>query len=215
MYFRQNPISSIFKKAKRFDKKPEIFEFEQKESGEKEKLSIRLAKPKDLKEIMRLNLELFKSEQNNFDHDTLNLNWTFSKEGKKYFKKRISSSDSFTEIIENAQKKNLIGYATGFMRKNHSYRKPGKYIELESIFVEKKYTGSGLGSKLLNDFINWGKLNKANNISLFVAAKNSPAINFYKKFGFEDYDIVMELDLEKKSQEKNEQNTKNIKKNIS
>lgn len=201
MYFRQNTISSIFKKVKRLDKKPEVIEFEPKAGGEKEKLIVRLAKPRDLKEIMRLNLELFKNQQKNFDH-TLNPYWTFSKEGKKYFKKRISGDDSFTEVIENPQKKILIAYAVGFIQKRHNYRAAGKYMELESIFVETKYAGSKLGSKLLNDFISWGKANKVDNVSMFVAAKNNPARNFYRKFGFEDYDIVMELDMNPGNSEK-------------
>jgi ribosomal protein S18 acetylase RimI-like enzyme len=198
MYFRQNTISSIFKKVKRLEKKPEVIEFESKGSDEKEKLIVRLAKPKDLKEVMKLNLELFKNQQKNFDA-TLNLYWTFSKEGKKYFRKRISEVNTFIEVIENPQKKILIAYAIGFIQKRHNYRAAGKYMELESIFVETKYSGSKLGSKLLNDFIGWGKANKVDNVSLFVAAKNNLARDFYKKFGFEDYDIVMELNLKKNS----------------
>ena len=197
MYFRQSTISSILKKLKRPEKKPEVIEFEPKSDGPKEKLVLRLAKPKDLKEVMKLNLELFKHQQKNFD-STLNLSWTFSKEGKKYFKKRMLGKDSFTEVIENPEKKMLVAYATGVIQKRHNYRASGKYAELESIFVEEKYAGSKLGSKLLDDFINWCKANKVDNASALVAAKNNPALNFYKKYGFETYDIVMELNLQMK-----------------
>jgi ribosomal protein S18 acetylase RimI-like enzyme len=200
MYFRQSTISSILKQLKRPEKNPEVIEFAPK-NGQKEKLVLRLAKPKDLKEIMRLNLELFKHQQKNFD-PTLNLSWTFSNEGKKYFKKRISGKDSFTEVIENPENKNLIAYATGLIQKRHNYRVAGKYAELESIFVEEKYKNANLGSKLLGDFIEWCKVNKVDNASALVAAQNNSAINFYKKTGFEYYDIVMELNLKKKNSEK-------------
>ena len=106
--------------------------------------------------------------------------------------------DSFTEVIENPEKKMLVAYATGVIQKRHNYRASGKYAELESIFVEEKYAGSKLGSKLLDDFINWCKANKVDNASALVAAKNNPALNFYKKYGFETYDIVMELNLQMK-----------------
>ena len=201
MYFRQSAFSSILKKLKKPEKKPEVFEFALKSGGEKENLVIRLAKPKDLKDIMRLNLELFKKQRDEYD-PTLNPSWTFSKEGKKYFKKRISGKDGFTEVIENPQKKTIVAYSTGVVQKRHNYRAEGKYAELESIFVEEKYAGSGLGSKLLKDFIDWCKINKVDDVSVVVAAKNNPAISFYRKSGFEDYDLVMELNLKGKDSAK-------------
>lgn len=200
MYFRQSTISSILKKLKRPEDKSESIEFESK-TGQKEKLLIRVAKSKDLKEIMRLNLELFKHQQKNFD-PTLNNLWTFSKEGKQYFKKRITGKDGFTEVVESIENKNIIAYATGVIQKRHNYRLAGKYAELESIFVEDKYKKSHLGSKLLGNFIKWCKINKVNTTSVVVAAQNNLAINFYRKHGFKDYDLVMELNFNEKEIEK-------------
>ena len=204
MYFRQSTIASILKSLKRPEKKPEFIEFASKATGEKEKLTLRLANPGDLGEIMRLNLELCRKQHREFD-PTLRLDWTSSKEGRKYFKKRISGKDSFVKVVESPQKK-LVAYAIGVAFKRPIHRTKGKYVELESIFVEDRYAGGGLGSKLLEDFIDWGKENRTDHISLFVAAANNPAIKFYRKFGFKDYDMVMELQLKPKEAKKETKN---------
>ena len=48
---------------------------------------IRKADIKDLKDILKLNFELFKKEYQEFDK-SLNLNWPY-REGKNYFRNRI------------------------------------------------------------------------------------------------------------------------------
>ncbi len=45
---------------------------------------IRKANLKDLKEILRLNFDLFKKEYREFDK-SLDLKWTYSREGKEVF----------------------------------------------------------------------------------------------------------------------------------
>jgi len=51
-------------------------------------VQIRRATSKDLKQIQQLNLALFKKEIKDFD-PSLDLNWTFGKEGAKHFRWRI------------------------------------------------------------------------------------------------------------------------------
>ena len=156
--------------------------------------TIRKANLNDLAEVSRLNLDLFKI-QHEFD-PTASLDWTLSQDGQEYFKSRISQENSFVEIAETENGK-LIGYIIGTILTPRPWRTPGIYAELESIFVEKEHQGSGLGSKLINNFVDWCKTNKVNRTSLLVDPKNKSAIEFYKKYGFKDYDLVMELDLEK------------------
>ncbi len=155
---------------------------------------IRKAKPDDLPEISKLNLELFKI-QHEFD-PTANLEWTFSPDGQEYFKTRISTEDSFTEVVEDESGK-LIGYIFGTIFKRQPWRIEGKYAELESIYIKPEYQGEKLGSQLTNNFINWCRENKVNYVSVIPSAQNESAIKFYRKLGFSDYDLVMHLDLGK------------------
>jgi len=153
--------------------------------------NIRKAIIGDLKEILRLNLELFKKEYKEFDK-SLNLNWTY-KEGKKYFKDRIIKKDGFVEVIEHKGK--TIGYLCGGISGRLFYREKAKYAELENILIEKEFRGEGLGTKLTKDFINWCKKNKVDYISVKASAGNKLAINFYRKLKFKDYDLTLEMNL--------------------
>ena len=153
---------------------------------------IRKAKPEDLLEISKLNLELF-NIQRQFD-PTANLEWTFSPDGQEYFKTRISTEDSFTEVAEDESGK-LIGYIFGAIFKRQPWRIEGKYAELESIYIKPEYKGEKLGSQLTNNFINWCRQNKVNHVSVIPSAQNEGAIKFYRKMGFSEYDTIMQLDL--------------------
>ncbi len=153
---------------------------------------IRKAKPSDLSEISKLNLELF-NIQHQFD-PTASLDWTVSPDGQKYFKKRISDADEFVEVVESKSGQ-LIGYIIGAVVKRPLWRVDAKYAELESVYVQLEHQGAGLGAKLTSDFINWCRQNKVNYISLLVAPKNEEATKFYKKLGFSDYDLVMQIKL--------------------
>ena len=155
----------------------------------------RKANIRDLKDILRLNFELFKKEYR-FDK-TLNLNWTYSKEGKKYFKSRIIRKDCFTEVVE--YKGRIIGYLSGSIIKRKKLPQ-GKKVksEIESLFILKKFRSKGLGTKLVRDFINWSRKNKVDYILIGASIQNKAAIDFYKNFGFKDYSLIVQLKLSKK-----------------
>jgi len=153
----------------------------------------RKAKIKDLRDILRLNFELFKKEYREFDK-SLNLNWTY-KEGKKYFRNRIVKKDGFVEVIEN--KERIIGYLCGGITKRLFFRKKAKYAELENMLIGKKFRGKGLGTKLTRDFINWCKKSKVDYIIVVASAQNKPTHKFYRKCGFKDYDLTLQLKIKK------------------
>jgi len=159
----------------------------------KDNFTIRKATIKDLKDILSLHLKLFKNEYQEFDK-SLNMNWTYG-EGKKCFKDRIIKKSGFVEVVENKRK--IVGYLCGGIKKRLSYRKKAKYTELENMFIIKKFRGKGLGTALVTDFINWCKKNKVDYISIAASAQNNLGIRFYKKAGFEEYDLILEMKLSK------------------
>lgn len=157
--------------------------------------TIRKAKLDDLPEISKLNLELF-NIQHQFD-PTANIEWTFSEDGQEYLKKRISSENDFVEVAED-ENKNIVGYIMCTTLKRPLYRIDAKYAELESIYIKPEYQGAKLGSQLTNNFINWCRQNKVNYVSVIPASQNEEAVKFYRKSGFSDYDLIMQLKLEEK-----------------
>lgn len=160
----------------------------------KNQFTIKKATIKDLDDILRLNFDLFKKEYKEFDK-SLDMKWTYSREGKKYFKDRIIKRDGFVEVLKyNGE---IIGYLAGGLVKKKDYRINAKYAEVENMLIEKKYRGQGLGAQLMKNFINWCKGNKVDYISLTASAGNKYAIEFYRTMGFKDYNLTLERKLKK------------------
>ena len=77
-------------------------------------INIKKATLKDLPHIQELNLKLFQKEHKEYD-STLNLNWTFSDLGKKYFKNRIAGQNSCVLLAVVNHK--IVGYLCGNVSK--------------------------------------------------------------------------------------------------
>jgi ribosomal protein S18 acetylase RimI-like enzyme len=148
---------------------------------------IREANKKDLSDILRLNLVLFEKEFKEFDK-SLNVKWTYSQKGKDYFNKRIIDKESFVAVaIDN---KEVVGYICCGLHDDNT--KIAKKAELENIMVTAEYRGQKIGSKLVKMFFEWCKSKKIKNILVTASGKNLSGIRFYKKFGFNDYDVTLE-----------------------
>lgn len=156
-----------------------------------DKIVIRKATGKDLDDVLRLNLDLFKKEYKEYDKK-LDLKWTYDRKGKTYFKKRIAGKDGFVIIAESKGK--IIGYLCGSARNcPYDYRIIPKYAELENMIVDKEFRGKGIGEKLTKKFLEWCKLKKADCISVNASIQNEKGINFYRKMGFKDYSLTLEI----------------------
>ncbi len=159
------------------------------ESFIKNDILIKKAKIEDLGGILKLNFNLFKKEYKEYDK-SLNLKWTYN-EGKKYFKNRIMGKNSFVEIAELKGK--IIGYLCGGISEREFFLKKAKYAELENMSIEKSFRGRGIGTKLAKNFMNWCRKNRVYRITVKASAKNREGISFYKKIGFKDHDLTLEM----------------------
>ena len=152
-------------------------------------VQIRKANLKDLKEIQKLNLESFKYY---LKHDsTFDMKWPRGSKGRKYFKLRIKQGSAFVSLVDGV----IIGYLIAGIAEQEDYRKKMKIAELENTFVLKDFRGQGVGWDLMNTFLKWAKLKKANRIRVEASAQNSLAINFYKRNKFKEHNLVLEADL--------------------
>lgn len=60
------------------------------------------------------------------------------------------------------------------------------------MFVEEEYRSKGIGKSLREEFYNWAEDSGASIIRSRVSAKNQRKIDFDKKEGFEEYEIILE-----------------------
>ncbi|MET3730055.1 RimJ/RimL family protein N-acetyltransferase [Fictibacillus halophilus] len=101
-------------------------------------------------------------------------------EYKDYITATSKELNSIMLIAEIDSK--IIGIATI----NSPQKERTKHVGTLGIVVSEKYTGMGLGKILMNELLEWARLNGiTKKISLVTNENNSKAIELYKKLGFE------------------------------
>lgn len=154
-----------------------------------EEIEVRLGNTYDLKDIQRLDSNLFDLEIANFNED-LKPNWAFETEGETYFRDMISNENIYVAVHNNA----IVGYLAGKANANKSYlNKPT--AKIEAMCISDEFRGLGIGKLLVNKFKQKCRLNRVERIVVTTSFKNTAALDFYKKNNFADYDITLKLDL--------------------
>ena len=155
-----------------------------------EDITIRCASLNDIELIQKLNYKLFELEKENFD-STLILDWPLSEEGKKYFEELINNE----YVIVAIKGEDVIGYLAGSMNEKGSYELI-QYGEINNMLVDDKYRGLGIGKQLINKFKEYCKDKNITNLKVVTSAKKKNAIEFYRKQGFNDFDITLTMSEE-------------------
>ena len=154
-----------------------------------ESINIRIATINDLNAVQELNNSLFELEFNNFD-DTLKVGWPFEKDGKEYFEYMIENEIVF---VAEAEEK-IVGYLAGSICEQISYITE-TFAELDNMCIDDEYRRFGIGTLLINEFKKYCKEKNIQNIKVTAFAKNSRAIQFYIKNGFEEYNVTLKHKL--------------------
>lgn len=154
-----------------------------------EKVIIRKAELADLNSIQKLNDNLFDLEFNNFD-DTLKREWALEKEGQEYFEDMIKNEIVFVAQIEGK----IVGYLAGSICEQISYITE-TFAELDNMCIDDEYRRYGIGTLLMNEFKKYCKEKNMQNIKVTASAKNNRAIQFYRKNGFEDYNVTLKIKM--------------------
>lgn len=157
-------------------------------------IDFRKAELKDLEDIQNLNKELFDLELECYD-TTLVKDWSISNEGKKYFEDLINNSYVIVAILNNE----IVGYLAGTINEKGSYENV-QYGEINNMFIKDSCRGYGVGKSLVSEFKLYCKNNGINNLIVTASAKNKNAINFYKKNGFEDFNLTLTMTMEEKNE---------------
>lgn len=155
-----------------------------------EDIIIRCANLSDVELIQNLNYKLFELEKKNYD-STLVLDWPLSEEGKKYFEDLINNE----YVIIALKGEDVTGYLAGSINEKGAYELI-QYGEINNMLVDDKYRGLGIGKQLINKFKEYCKSNNITNLKVVASSKNKNAIEFYRKQGFNDFDITLTMNME-------------------
>lgn len=154
-----------------------------------ENIVIRKAILEDVSYIQNLNNELFKLEKENYD-TTLVLNWALTEDGKEYFEDLIKNQYVIVATLEEK----IIGYLAGSINEKGSYEEI-QYGEINNMFIKEDYRLYGIGKKLINTFKDYCRNNNISNLKVVASSKNKNAIDFYRKNGFDDFNLTLTMNI--------------------
>jgi ribosomal protein S18 acetylase RimI-like enzyme len=152
-------------------------------------INIRQARKDEVEKLQILDNELFIHDVE-FDPD-LDMTWAKGEAGKKNFSKFLNNPESYCLIVEDNDK--AIGYLAASPKKA-SYRK-SRCIEIQNIEVSPAYRSQGIGSMLVQKCFAWAKAQGYQKVYVNAYFGNTEAIKFYKKNGFVEIDLGLEVDL--------------------
>lgn len=155
-----------------------------------ENIIIRKANIDDLYEIQKLNKELFELESNNFD-STLITDWPLTQEGKEYFENAIKKDIVLVAYVD----KQIVGYLAGILNSQYSYNSIVQ-AELGNMCIMNEFRKLGIGSKLFEEFKKICKENKINEIKVVASYNNLNAIDFYKRNGFKEAELILKQNID-------------------
>lgn len=144
---------------------------------------------KDVDTIVELSSQLCINEHNFYDN-TVDID--YPKNYQDVFKRNLRNGFGLAIVaIVNGK---IEGYLIGSISETDNYRNIEQIAEIDSMFVNLNIRNQGVGEKLVNHFLQWAKL-KMKRAKVVVSARNKRGINFYKKAGFIDHKIVLEMKI--------------------
>lgn len=153
-------------------------------------MKIRKATHKNLDAILDLNLKLFKFERE--FTKSYNLNWTYSKTGKDYFKSRLTRENGIVFVAE--EEGEIIGYICGYVGE-FAYRDPQNLAEIDNMYVKSSHRRKGIGKKLMEAFEKEARKKGAKRIKVEAIHANRIGKNFYQKQKYHQHGITFEKKL--------------------
>jgi ribosomal protein S18 acetylase RimI-like enzyme len=152
-------------------------------------INIRQARIDEVEKLQFLDNEVFIHDVE-FDKD-LNMDWAKSETGKAHFLKLLNNPESYCLIAEDNDK--AVGYLVA-SSKEISYRK-SRCTEIQNMGVSPDYRSQGIGSMLIQNCLEWAKIKGYQKVYVSAYFGNKDAIKFYKKNGFLEIDLGLEVDL--------------------
>lgn len=151
-----------------------------------ENITIQKATSNDIELLQNVGRETFKET---FSSSNTEENMKkYIKEGFSFEKLTDELNNKNSEFYFALSEKEVIGYLKVNFGQSQTELQDNTAIEIERIYVLKKYHGKKVGQALYEKAIEIAKQNNADYVWLGVWEENPRAINFYKKNGFIQFD---------------------------
>ena len=151
---------------------------------------IEKAKMKDLNKVVRLSHGLF-MEDGGIRDPYMNVNWPLL-HGNEHFKDLIQNRKSICLLAWIDEL--IVGYIAGYH--NDSEICTVRQAVLQSMYVQPEYRSQGIGTKLIQCFIDWASNENVKRIKVTAYVKNEGAARFYNKNKFREWELTLKKDLD-------------------
>jgi ribosomal protein S18 acetylase RimI-like enzyme len=113
---------------------------------------------------------------------------------ENYYLKHINSESSIVAVAQSVD--SIIGFVCVLVQERPPVFIPRKFGFVDGIFVSPDVRRKGVGTRLWQIAIDWLQQKGVSKINLTVATRNPHAVEFWRKMGFSDLAIRMELTQE-------------------
>jgi ribosomal protein S18 acetylase RimI-like enzyme len=144
---------------------------------------------KDVDAIIELSSQLCINEHNFYDN-TVDVDYPIK--NKDHFINNMRNGFGLAIVAINRGR--IEGYLIGSISETGDYRNLDRIAEIDSMFVKPNIRSKGVGEKLMNRFIEWANV-QVKRVKVVVSANNNRGIKFYRKAGFVDHEIVLEMEI--------------------
>lgn len=98
-------------------------------------------------------------------------------------------------VLVATEEGRVVGHLIGTFSPSSSLWTAAR-AELVSTHVAPSYRGQGIGGRMVEDFIAWGRERGAARLHVSAYTANSSAIRFYQRYGFVPQSIELALDVD-------------------
>lgn len=138
-------------------------------------------------------------------HATLHQDWQsrsgWQKGSSGWIKRASTNDEAFFAIAYplNADSKPQLdkpaGYVTGSFHQEAPLFIQNRFGYIADLWVEPDYRRHQIGQQLLDAAFDWFKTQNIDRVQLEVDVNNAGGLNFWRKMGFEDFEIVMRRNI--------------------
>ncbi|MCM1566876.1 MAG: GNAT family N-acetyltransferase [Dehalobacter sp. 4CP] len=140
--------------------------------------TIRKAEYKDIPDLSDLLTVLFSIEQDFEPNDE-----------RQQSGLKMMLNDSMNRCVMVAELgKKIVGMVTCQLL--ISTAEGGQVAVIEDLIVNREYQGNGIGKQLLSSIEDWAVEKGATRLQLLADKTNTPALNFYKKIGWDHTQLI-------------------------
>ena len=132
---------------------------------------------------------MFELEYHCFD-SALDVQWPNGEDGVSYFTNMLTHEMVYIALCDGE----IVGYLAGSIHIQHSYVTKS-LAEVDNMFILEEYRKYGIGTKLVNQFKAYCLQNGVEELKVTASFKNISAIDFYKKNGFQEFEITFKQSL--------------------